>query len=106
MRAVRGLTYGLVVSAGQPWLPGAAHAVAALATWPVCGGSACATGLLLATLASFAVYLPVTALALNDGQAIAADDPAPAMTPNARAVLLGLWTVTAWAGAAVASMAA
>ncbi len=60
------------------------------------------TGLLLATLASFVVYLPVIALALNGGRAIAADAPAPALTLRAQMVLLVLWTLTAWAGAAVA----
>ena len=104
MRAADSLTPDPAVSAEQPWLPGAPHAVAALTTWAVFGASACATGLLLATLASFAIYLPVTALALNGGQAIATGDPAPAITPSARAVLLGLWTATAWAGAALASM--
>ncbi len=60
------------------------------------------TGLLLATLASFVVYLPVTALALNGGRAIAPDAPAPALTLRVRMVLLVLWTLTAWAGAAAA----
>ena len=60
------------------------------------------TGLLLATLASFVVYLPVTALGLNGGRAIPEDAPAPALTVRAQVVLLGLWTLTAWAGAALA----
>lgn len=76
---------------------------AALATYFVFGVQACVTGLLLATLASFVVYLPVTALTLNGGRAIAADGPAPALTTRAQIVLLVLWTVTAWAGAAVAA---
>jgi len=102
MRAVRALTGGFGgVSADQPWLPGLPHVAAALATYFVFGGQACVTGLLLATLASFVVYLPVTALTLNGGRAIAADGPAPALTTRARWVLLGLWTVTAWGGAAL-----
>jgi hypothetical protein len=102
MRAVRALTSGFGFAADQPWLPGLPHVAAALATYFVFGGQACVTGLLLATLASFVVYLPVTALALNGGRAIAADAPAPALTTRAQVVLLGLWTATAWAGAALA----
>jgi hypothetical protein len=105
MRAVRALTSGFGFAADQPWLPGLPHVAAALATYFVFGGQACVTGLLLATLASFVVYLPVTALALNGGRAIAADAPAPALTMRAQLVLLGLWTVTAWAGAALGSVA-
>src|SRR4051812_22433631 len=81
------------------WLPGLPHAAAALATIVVFGAPACLGGLLLATLASFVVYLPLTALWLNGGAAIAPDAPAPALTAWAQMVLLGLWTVTVWAGA-------
>jgi hypothetical protein len=102
MRAVRALTGGFGISADQPWLPGLPHVVAALATYFVFGGQACVTGLLLATLASFVVYLPMTALVLNGGRAIPPDAAAPVVTMRAQLVLLGLWTVTAWAGAAVA----
>jgi hypothetical protein len=102
MRTVRALTGGSGLSADQPWLPGLPHVAAALATYFVFGAQACVTGLLLATLASFVVYLPVTALTLNGGHAIEADRPAPVLTPRAQLVLLGLWTLTAWAGAALA----
>ena len=105
MRAVRALTGGFAISAEQPWLPGLPHVAAALATLFVFGGQACVTGLLLATLASFVVYLPVTALALNGGRPIAADGPAPVLTARARWVLLALWTLTAWAGAALSATA-
>jgi hypothetical protein len=101
MRAVRALTGGFGISAEQPWLPGLPHVAAALATYFVFGGEACVTGLLLATLASFVVYLPMTALALNGGEAIEADSAAPVLTTRAQIVLLGLWTATAWAGAAL-----
>jgi hypothetical protein len=104
MRAVRALTGGFG-HADQPWLPGLPHAAAALATYFVFGGQACVTGLLLATLASFVVYLPLTALALNGGRAIADDAAAPVLTTRSQMVLLGLWTLTAWAGAAVAALA-
>src|ERR1700679_187461 len=99
MRAVRALTGGVGISADQPWLPGLPHVAAALATYFVFGGQGCVTGLLLATLASFVVYLPVTALTLNGGRPIAADGPAPVLTTRAQIALLGLWTATAWAGA-------
>ena len=77
-------------SAGQHWLPGLPHVAAGFATYFVFGGQACVTGLLLATLASFVIYLPVTALTLNGGQAIAEDAPAPALTVAAQVVLLVL----------------
>jgi hypothetical protein len=83
----------------RPWLPGLPHVIVACATWPVFGGSACVTGLLLASLASFVVYLPLTALTLNHGEAISEDAVAPVLTPRAQAVLLGLWSATAWLGA-------
>jgi hypothetical protein len=101
MRAVRTLT-GASIASDQPWLPSLPHAAAGLTTAFVFGLQACLTGLLLATLASFVVYLPLTALALNRGEAIPADAPAPALTWRAQAMLLGLWTLTAWAGAALA----
>ncbi len=105
MRAVRALTGGFGIAAGQPWLPGLPHVAAALATYFAFGGQACVTGLLMATLASFVVYLPLTALTLNGGRPIEADAPAPVLTTRAQIVLLGLWTATAWAGAALTAAA-
>jgi hypothetical protein len=67
----------------------------------VFGWVACLAAVMLASLASFVVYVPMTALALNDGRALRGDAPDPVLTARAYAVLLGLWTVTAWAGAAV-----
>ena len=108
MRAVRAhsgrrLAGGPGLSADQPWLPGLPHVAAAVATYFVFGWQACVTGLLLATLASFVVYLPVTALVLNGGRPIAADERVPALTARSQLVLLALWTVTAWAGARAGS---
>src|SRR3954471_15886354 len=105
MRAVRALTGGFGVSTDQPWLPGLSHVAAASATYFVFGGQACVTGLLLATLASFVVYLPLTALALNGGQAIGPGEAAPVLTARAQFVLLVLWTATAWAGAGLTAAA-
>ncbi len=105
MRAVRVLTGVHGFSSDRPWLPGLPHTAAGIATYFVFGAQACVTGLLLATLASFVVYLPLTALALNGGRPLAEDVPAPVLTTRAQILLLGLWTLTAWAGAAVAMAA-
>jgi hypothetical protein len=106
MRAVRALTAGFPHSADQPWLPGLPHVAAGLATYFVFGAQACMTGLLLATLASFVVFLPLTALALNGGRAIGANEAPPSLTMAAQLALLGLWTLTAWAGAYLAAITA
>ncbi len=105
MRAVRALTGGFGLGADQPWLPGLPHVAAALATFFVFGGQACVTGLLLATLASFVIYLPLTALTLNGGRAIAPDAPAPVFSTRSQMVLLGLWSATAWAAAGLTAVA-
>ena len=101
MRAVRTLT-GLSFSPEQPWFPGLAHAATGLSTAFVFGVQACLTGLLLATLASFVVYLPLTALALNGGRAIRDDAEAPELTLKAQLALLVLWTLTVWIVASLA----
>ena len=41
--------------------------------------------------------------ALNGGEALAEDAEAPALPASARAVLLVLWTATAWAAAGIAA---
>jgi hypothetical protein len=84
------------------WFPGLPHALAAASTWLVFGGASCAAGLLMASLVSFVVWLPLTALALNNGEPLSPDALAPALTPNARRALFALWTATAWLAAAVA----
>jgi hypothetical protein len=84
------------------WFPGLPHAMAGAATWLVFGAAACIAGLLMACLVSFVVWLPLTALALNNGQPLAEDDAAPALTPNAKRALFVLWTATAWLAAAIA----
>lgn len=84
------------------WFPGLPHAAVAVLTWPVFGGPACIAGLLMASLVSFVLWLPLTALALNGGAALAADQAPPAMTANARRALFLLWTATVWLCAAIA----
>jgi hypothetical protein len=66
------------------------------------GWQACVVALTIAGVASFLVYVPMTALALNGGEALAEDTPAPPLSVRAYAVLLAFWTATAWIGAGVA----
>jgi hypothetical protein len=94
-------TQVITPAADTTWLPGLPHAVAAAATWLVFGGAACVAGLLMASLVSFVVWLPLTALALNNGRPLAEDAAAPALTPNAKRALFLLWTATAWLAAAI-----
>ena len=68
----------------------------------VLGWQACLAALMIASLASFLVYVPLTVLALNGGGALTEDAPVPALTARAYVVLLALWTTTAWLGAAAA----
>jgi hypothetical protein len=84
------------------WFPGLPHVVAAACSWLVFGGAACAAGLLMASFVSFVVWLPLVALALNNGEPLAPDAPSPVLTPNAKRALFVLWTATAWLAAAVA----
>ena len=96
------LSQAIAPSTGAPWFPGLPHVLAATATWLVYGGAACAAGLLMASFVSFVVWLPLVALALNNGEPLAADAVAPALTPNAKRTLFVLWTATAWLAAAIA----
>jgi len=68
----------------------------------VLGWQSCVAALTIATLASFLVYVPLTVLVLNHGDALGDDAPVPALTARAYTVLLALWAATAWAAAAVA----
>jgi hypothetical protein len=94
-------TQVLTPAADPTWFPGLPHVAAAAATWPMFGGAACAAGLLMASLVSFVVWLPLTALALNNGKPLPEDAAAPAITPNAKRALFVLWTATAWLAAAI-----
>jgi hypothetical protein len=81
-------------------LLGLPFVVAACAPGFIYGVPACFAALMIAALASFLVYVPLTALTLNGGSALADDAAVPLLTPRAYAVLLVLWTTTAWFGAA------
>ena len=96
------LSETIATDGAATWFPGLPHALAGGATFLVFGGAACIAGLLMASLVSFVVWLPLTALALNNGRPLASDDVAPALTPNAKRALFVLWTATTWLAAAIA----
>lgn len=83
-------------------LLGLPFVVAAFVPGVVLGWQACFAALMIASLTSFLVYVPLTVLALNGGGALTEDAPVPILTARAYAVLLTLWTTTAWLGAAAA----
>jgi hypothetical protein len=95
------LSQTIAPSIDGTWFPGLPHVLAAGATWLVFGGAACAAGLLMASFVSFVVWLPMVALALNNGEPLSDDAAAPSLTPNAKWALFVLWTATAWLAAAV-----
>lgn len=95
-RFVPGFITGASAQVDAGWLPGLPHALAGLACGPVFGWQAAGAGLLMAAFASFVLYLPLIALALNQGRPIPSDAATPAMTPAAHGALLALWTLTAW----------
>lgn len=64
------------------------------------GWQACLASLMIAGLASFIVYIPMTALILNGGSALSEDAPVPALTVRAYSALFVLWAATAWLAAA------
>lgn len=78
------------------------HAFLGVATGFAYGWPACVYGLTMAVLASFVVFLPMTALILNGGRVIGPGDEAPSLSLITHGVLLALWTATAWGAAAIA----
>jgi hypothetical protein len=95
-------SHSIAPTAEAAWFPGLPHVVAAGATWLVYGGAACAAGLLMASFVSFVVWLPLVALALNNGKPLPEDAAAPELTRNAKWTLFVLWTATAWLATAIA----
>lgn len=74
---------------------GLPFALIAVATLPFTGATACVTAATIALLATFVIFMPVTAIVLNNG---ALDEGAsePQLTPRAYGVILTLWTLTVW----------
>jgi hypothetical protein len=72
----------------------------------VYSGPICIAALMIASVASFLVFVPLTALALNGGVALGDDVPPPPLTPRAYVLLFLLWTTSAWLGAALTSLRA
>ena len=88
----------------QGRLVGLPFVLAAVAPGLVFPWPACLAALMVASVASFLVYVPLTALALNGGVALGDDEALPPLTPRAYALLFVLWTATAWLGATLASL--
>ena len=87
-------------------LLGLPFVLAACAPGLVYDWSVCIAALMIASVASFLVFVPLTALALNGGVALGDDQPPPPLTPRAYALLFLLWTTSAWLGAALTSLRA
>ena len=97
MRAFLSQTLAARPSTDGAWMPGLPHVLAALTVWPVFGAATCATALLMTSLITFVLWLPLTALALNHGEPVPEDARGPTLTPTARRALRLSWTATAWA---------
>ena len=69
-------------------LLGLPFVLAACAPGLVSDWSVCIAALMIASVASFLVFVPLTALALNGGVALGDDQPPPPLTPRAYALLL------------------
>jgi hypothetical protein len=91
LREWRGRMLGLpfVIAACSPAL---------LFGWQVCLAAA-----VLAILANFIAFVPLTVLALNGGQAMRSDLDVPPLTSRAYLGLLLLWTAAVWVSAAALS---
>jgi len=66
------------------------------------GWQASVAALIVATVARFVVFVPMTALTLNRGAALPEDATLPPLTGRCYVALLALWTLAAWLGAALA----
>jgi hypothetical protein len=66
------------------------------------GWQASVAGLIVASVASFVVFVPMTALALNRGAALPEEATLPPLTARSYVILLALWTMAAWLGASLA----
>ena len=105
MRSLRQTTPALVwpsLHDARGRLLGLPFALTAAVPGILFGWQASVAGLIVASVASFVVFVPMTALALNRGAALPEDATLPPLTARSYVVLLALWTVTAWLGAALA----
>jgi hypothetical protein len=66
------------------------------------GWQASVAALIVASVASFVVFVPMTAIALNHGAGLPEDATLPPLTPRCYVVFLMLWTSAAWLGAILA----
>jgi hypothetical protein len=89
LRQARGRLLGLpfVLMAAAPGVP--------------FGWRASLAGLMVASVASFVLFVPMIALALNGGAALSEDAPMPPLPPRSYIALLVLWSLAAWLGAGV-----
>jgi hypothetical protein len=85
-------------------LLGLPFVLAACAPGLVYDWSVCIAALMIASVASFLVFVPLTALALNGGVALNDEQALPPLTPRAYGLLFLLWTTSAWLGAALTSL--
>ena len=67
---------------------------ASLFGWPVCVAAS-----VLAVLANFIAFVPLTVLTLNGGRAMRSELDVPPLTARAYLTLLLLWTATIWVAA-------
>ena len=66
------------------------------------GWQASVAALIVASVASFVVFVPMTVLALNRGAALPEEADLPPLTARCYLVFLALWVVAAWLGAGLA----
>lgn len=92
------------LTANREWFHGIPVLGVALVGGLTFGWAAGLAGLLLASFATFVLYIPMVTLWLNGGQALSPDATAPVITPPLQRGLLALWAVTAWGIAWIAAV--
>ncbi len=89
-------------SESRSWLFGLSVLGAALLSGLTFGWPACIAGILMASFATFVLYIPMVTLWLTGGKPLAIDAAAPVITAALQRTLLALWSVTTWGVAWVA----
>lgn len=92
-----------VASTNREWAFGLPVLGVALVCSLTFGGPACVAGILMASFASFILYIPMMMLWLNGGEPLAPDAEAPSITAALQRRLFALWAVTAWGVAWIAA---